>query len=335
MKDLRSPFPQAVAGGEASAPFGSDVHGTCEDSIEQAKDLKNHVTSAQQESALIAEDTASTLAQPEQARSERCKDEPAHHICVAPAGEDSKSDALGFVSGAQFHGDNESDLDVSSGLASPERPLVARELGEHQRDASIPCSETPSVLSAASSMDAVESAQTQKEAREAETSSGPRAEVQGATSVQHENDCTNDGVRILGRRYHVEKLVGEGAYGKVMRCSDAKEPGRLVAVKEFKISDSDPDAEDVKRTAHREATLMSQLTHHHVVRCLDSFLVQDRLFIVMEYMPMTLLDLLETSNSGRGLQPAVIRRVVFQLVKVMTYIHSRVCCCPSMATLQR
>ena len=143
--------------------------------------------------------------------------------------------------------------------------------------------------------------------------------------TEHENDHIVDGVRVLGGKYHVEKLVGEGAYGRVMRCSVAGgAPGARVAVKEFKISDSDPDAEDVKRTAHREAALMRQLAHRHVVACLDAFLVRDRLFIVMEFMPLTLLDLLESTSGGGGLQPAVIRRAVYQLVKVMTFIHAQV-----------
>lgn len=161
-----------------------------------------------------------------------------------------------------------------------------------------------------------------------ESSSGRRdsggAGVAPPNATEHENDCVRDGVRVLGKRYHVQKCVGEGAYGRVMRCAVAGEAGRAVAVKEFKISDTDPDAEDVKRTAHREARLMSQLQHAHVVKCVDSFLVGDRLFIVMEFMPRTLLDLLEATNAGRGLPAAVTRRVIFQLVKVLTYIHGQV-----------
>ena len=152
----------------------------------------------------------------------------------------------------------------------------------------------------------------------------------GGTAQWHENDHVENGMRVLGRVYHVEAMVGEGAYGKVMRCRIAGRPGEEVAVKEFKISESDADAEDVKRTAHREAALMKRLSHAHVVQCLDSFLVRDRLFIVMEFLPMTLLDLVEATNGGGGLDHATIRRVVYQLVKVMRFIHSQVrapvCC---------
>jgi serine/threonine protein kinase len=90
------------------------------------------------------------------------------------------------------------------------------------------------------------------------------------------------------------------------------------------VQDSDPDADDVKRTAHREAALMAQLKSEHVVQCLDSFLVRDRLCIVMEFLPLTLLDFLESRNGGRGLTSEVIRHIMYQVCKVMTFIHDQV-----------
>jgi serine/threonine protein kinase len=66
----------------------------------------------------------------------------------------------------------------------------------------------------------------------------------------------------------------QGAYGLVMQCKLLDDPENKVAVKLFKISETDTDAEDVKRTAHREMMLMQQLQHSNVVQCLDSFLIQ-------------------------------------------------------------
>ncbi len=88
------------------------------------------------------------------------------------------------------------------------------------------------------------------------------------------------------QKYEVLDVVGEGAYGMVMKCRvRGSNPERWVAVKEFKINDSDPDAEDVKRTSRREVALLRALQHPHVVECIDDFLVRDRLFIVMEFVP--------------------------------------------------
>jgi hypothetical protein len=328
-QDSASPFPQAAAGEGVIAAFGSDVHGPCTDSSKRDKhstgqDAQKASIIEQQDCAPNVENMSQVLpsapawhAQPGSVHDGECKADDARAVL--------DNVAATLASGEEEHSDSDMDLDnVGSAIVNQETTWAGNEVGHRQRDASFTYSGTPSIRSAASSIEAFKAEATPQESWQ-ETGSKSVVEAPSATVLQHENDCMRGGVRILGRRYHVEKLVGEGAYGKVMRCSVAHKPGKLVAVKEFKILDSDPDAEDVKRTAHREATLMSQLTHQHVVRCLDSFLVQDRLFIVMEYMPLTLLDLLETSNSGRGLQPAAIRRVVFQLVKVMTYIHSQVC----------
>jgi hypothetical protein len=49
---------------------------------------------------------------------------------------------------------------------------------------------------------------------------------------------------------------------------------RWVAIKEFKIDDSDPDAEDVKRTSRREVALLRELQHPNVVELVDEFYVR-------------------------------------------------------------
>lgn len=67
---------------------------------------------------------------------------------------------------------------------------------------------------------------------------------------------------------------------------------------------------------------MRQLQHRNVVVCLDSFLVRDKLFIVMEFLPQTLLQVLE-SHAG-GLPNHKIRVVMYQLCKVMAFIHEQV-----------
>ena len=46
---------------------------------------------------------------------------------------------------------------------------------------------------------------------------------------------TVDGVRILGGKYEVQHVVGEGAYGLVMKCKLADGSGKHVAIKSFKI----------------------------------------------------------------------------------------------------
>ena len=84
-----------------------------------------------------------------------------------------------------------------------------------------------------------------------------------------------------------------------------------VAIKEFKIEDDDPDADDVRRTSQREVELLRELQHPHVVGFIEDFYVKDRLFIVMEFVPCNLLEVLESHHGG--LDREMIRSVMFQV----------------------
>eukprot|EP00798_Chlamydomonas_sp_ICE-L_P007666 gene7666-822_t len=161
------------------------------------------------------------------------------------------------------------------------------------------------------------------------------------------NDQVVDGIRLLGQKYEVQQLVGEGAYGMVTKCK-VQGTDRYVAIKEFKIEDDDPDADDVKRTSKRELELLRCLNHPNdddpdaadvkrtskreleLLRCLnhpnvvqlvDEFFVKDHLFIVMEFVPCNLLELLEAQPGG--MDKDAIRLIMFQLCTAMSFIHSR------------
>ncbi|MEW5309829.1 MAG: hypothetical protein WDW38_001683 [Sanguina aurantia] len=144
----------------------------------------------------------------------------------------------------------------------------------------------------------------------------------------HVNDVIEgDGVRLLGQKYEVLHIVGEGAYGLVMKCrirghaSVGTDEERFVAIKEFKIEDDDPDADDVKRTSRREVALLRDLQHPNVVEFVDEFMVRDRLFITMEFVPCNLLELLEAQPGGMDRE--AVRLIMFQLCTTITFIHSK------------
>ncbi|GAX75406.1 hypothetical protein CEUSTIGMA_g2850.t1 [Chlamydomonas eustigma] len=143
----------------------------------------------------------------------------------------------------------------------------------------------------------------------------------GGAGLHAENDMIVDGVRVLGRKYVVQHVVGEGAYGLVMKCEVLGGGGKHVAIKSFKIEDDDPDAEDVKRNSRREVALLRALQHPHVVGLVDEFYVRDRLFIVMEFVPCNLLELLEAEPGGMNRE--AVRLILYQLCSVITYIHGK------------
>jgi hypothetical protein len=62
-------------------------------------------------------------------------------------------------------------------------------------------------------------------------------------------------------KYEVLGVVGEGAYGVVLKCRN-KQTGETVAVKKFKESDDDAN---VRKTTLREVKVLRALKHENIV----------------------------------------------------------------------
>ena len=132
-------------------------------------------------------------------------------------------------------------------------------------------------------------------------------------------DVVVGGKRILNGKYEVLQIVGEGAYGMVMRCR-MKGTGNFVAIKEFKISAEDPDAEEVRKSSIREVKLLKFLQHENIVQYLDDFIVGEKIFMVMEFVPRNLLEVLEEYEYG--LPKHMTKKIIFQICKAISFIHS-------------
>jgi len=124
---------------------------------------------------------------------------------------------------------------------------------------------------------------------------------------------------LLRKGYRVLKVVGEGAYGVVMKCERLADH-TLVAVKEFKINPEDADVEDVRRTSKREISLLKALRHTNIVQYEEDFSIGHKLYCVMEFVEFNLLEMLEASKGG--LDPADVRIYLKQLLEAIAYMHS-------------
>ncbi|GBG86517.1 hypothetical protein CBR_g41511 [Chara braunii] len=122
-------------------------------------------------------------------------------------------------------------------------------------------------------------------------------------------------------RYEVLQVVGEGAYGIVMQCKDHL-TGEIVSIKEFKVSPEDLDADEVRRIANRELTLLQRLNHPNVVGYKEDFTMGVRTCIVMEFVPRNLLSLL-IDKDGLGLEKDVVRHFIFELCKAISFMHEQ------------
>ena len=118
----------------------------------------------------------------------------------------------------------------------------------------------------------------------------------------------------MKNKYEVIGVVGEGAYGIVYKCLN-KETNKYVAVKKFK------ETQDklVQKTMKRELAMLQLLRHENVVEFQESFVSKGNFFLVFEYVEKNLLEVLE--ESPRGLSPKLIRSLVYQMCKAVSYLH--------------
>ena len=120
----------------------------------------------------------------------------------------------------------------------------------------------------------------------------------------------------MQNKYEVLGVVGEGAYGIVYKCKN-KETGKYVAIKKFKeLGD-----ELVKKTMKRELKMLQRLHHPNVVEFQDAFRRKGNLFLVFEFVDKNLLELLQ--EHPNGLDPNLIRHLIYQLCKSIKYLHEQ------------
>ena len=115
-------------------------------------------------------------------------------------------------------------------------------------------------------------------------------------------------------KYEVIGIVGEGAYGVVYKCKN-KDNGEFVAIKKFK----EVEDELVKKTMTRELRVLQMLKHDNIVEYKEAFKRKGNLFLVFEYVDKNLLELLQ--EHPKGLDPSVIKKVIYQLCKAIRYLH--------------
>lgn len=117
-------------------------------------------------------------------------------------------------------------------------------------------------------------------------------------------------------KYEVLDVIGEGAYGIVLKCRH-KETDDIVAIKKFKDKE---DQDDVQKTTQRELKMLKTLKQENIVKLLESFKRRGKLHLVFEYVEQNLLDILNQNPSG--VPTARSRSFIFQLLKAIHWCHS-------------
>ena len=121
--------------------------------------------------------------------------------------------------------------------------------------------------------------------------------------------------RLIGDKYFIEKLIGEGAYGKVFKARHA-ETKETVAIKML--------PEDAYAFYSREAQVLRQLQPcPYIMAILDALVDEDGLCIVMPYIEHGSLQTYMNTLHGDPLEPGQTISLMEELLLGIAHAHSR------------
>ncbi|NDJ16993.1 protein kinase [Myxacorys almedinensis A] len=131
---------------------------------------------------------------------------------------------------------------------------------------------------------------------------------------------------MLGNRYLVQRILGQGGFGRTYLAADQYRFDELCVLKEFlphKIGDY--ETQKSRDLFEQEAKILHQLEHAQIPKFLAYFEEDERLFLVQEFVKgRTYSSLLrERQQRGEAFSELEIVEWLQQLLPVLTYIHDR------------
>lgn len=123
---------------------------------------------------------------------------------------------------------------------------------------------------------------------------------------------------MLNDRYQILEKIGEGAMGIVYRALD-KSSNRLVAIKQCTLSTK--NEKHIERFK-REYKFLSQNQHQNIVRAFDLFKLENRYYLVLEYIEgITLGDLI--FDHARSITFAQQLDIALQICDGIKFLNNR------------
>ena len=129
---------------------------------------------------------------------------------------------------------------------------------------------------------------------------------------------------LLGQRYRILKLIGQGGMGAVYLAEDQRFSGALRAIKELSQSGLSPqEAQDAARAFKCEADLLARLTHPNLPRIYDHFDEQGRWYLTMDYIAGETLEQRLGKLPHHTMDTHDALQIALQLCDTLHYLHSQ------------
>jgi len=131
---------------------------------------------------------------------------------------------------------------------------------------------------------------------------------------------------VLGNRYLIQRILGQGGFGRTYLATDRYRFDELCVLKEFLPHQvGEDEIQKFHELFEQEAKMLHQLEHPQIPKFLAYFEEDGRLFLVQEYIKgCTFSSLLrERQQRGETFSEAEIVDWLHQLLPVLNYIHER------------
>lgn len=130
---------------------------------------------------------------------------------------------------------------------------------------------------------------------------------------------------VLRDRYTIRERIGQGGMGNIYLADDRVLAGRRCALKEVEHDRSLPKKilSEAREQFLREATVLARLDHPNLPKVSDFFSIQERDYLVMDYVPGKDLRalMLEARQKNIHLDEQDVLDWAAQLCDALTYLH--------------